>query len=162
MFGDPISNPKGWEKKKLCNLLLIERGGSPRPIDDFITDDENGLNWIKIGDAKEGSYYIDSVKERIKPEGLKKTREVEPGDLLLSNSMSFGKPYIMKIPGCIHDGWLVLRDTEDRFNKLFLCIALGYPSVTHAFKGSARGAVVNNLNKDLVGVFSTPYLHELA
>ena len=151
LFGDPISNPKGWEKKKLHDLLLIERGGSPRPIDEFITEDEDGLNWIKIGDAKEGSYYIDSVKEKIKPEGLKKTREVEPGDLLLSNSMSFGKPYIMKIPGCIHDGWLVLRDSKDRFNKLFLCIALGYPSVTQAFKGSARGAVVNNLNKDLVG-----------
>ena len=151
MFGDPIQNPKRWRKEKLRNLLLIERGGSPRPIDAFITDDKNGLNWIKIGDAKDGSYYIDSVKEKIKPEGLKKTREVVPGDLLLSNSMSFGKPYIMKISGCIHDGWLVLRDSNNHFNKLFLCIALGYPSVMQAFKGSARGAVVNNLNKDLVG-----------
>ena len=151
MFGDPIKNPKDWEKKKLRDLLLIERGGSPRPIDNFITEDENGLNWIKIGDAKEGSYYIDSVKEKIKPEGLKKTREVGPGDLLLSNSMSFGKPYILKIPGCIHDGWLVLRDLNNLFNKLFLCIALGQPSITQTFKSSARGAVVNNLNKDLVG-----------
>lgn len=151
MFGDPIENPKGWEKKKLRDLLLIERGGSPRPIDNYITEDENGLNWIKIGDAKEGSYYIDRVKEKIKPEGLKKTRVVEPGDLLLSNSMSFGKPYIMKIPGCIHDGWLVLRDLNNNFNKLFLCIALGLPSITQTFKRSARGAVVNNLNKDLVG-----------
>lgn len=151
MFGDPINNPKGWEKKKLRDLLLIERGGSPRPIDKFITEDKNGLNWIKIGDAKEGSYYIDSVKEKIKPEGLKKTREVEPGDLLLSNSMSFGKPYIMKIPGCIHDGWLVLHDSRNLFNKLFLCIALSHTSVTQTFKRLARGAVVNNLNKDLVG-----------
>ena len=151
MFGDPIQNPKKWNKKKLRELLEIERGGSPRPIDDYITDDPNGLNWIKIGDAQEGSYFIDSVKEKIKPEGLKKTREVIPGDLILSNSMSFGKPYIMKIPGCIHDGWLLLRDSENHFNKLFLCMALGFPSVTHTFKGSARGAVVNNLNKELVG-----------
>ena len=151
MFGDPIQNPKEWNKEKLRDLLIIERGGSPRPIDDYITEDPNGLNWIKIGDAQEGSYYIDSVKEKIKPEGLKKTREVVPGDLILSNSMSFGKPYILKISGCIHDGWLVLRDSENRFNKLFLCMALGSPSITHAFKGSARGAVVNNLNKDLVG-----------
>ena len=151
MFGDPIQNPKGWDKKKLRDLLIIERGGSPRPIDEYITEDPNGLNWIKIGDAQEGSYFIDSVKEKIKPEGLKKTREVVPGDLILSNSMSFGKPYILKISGCIHDGWLVLRDSENRFNKLFLCMALGFPSVTHSFKGSARGAVVNNLNKDLVG-----------
>ena len=151
MFGDPIQNPKGWNKEKLRDLLIIERGGSPRPIDEYITENPNGLNWIKIGDAQEGTYFIDSVKEKIKPEGLKKTREVVPGDLILSNSMSFGKPYILKISGCIHDGWLVLRDSKNHFNKLFLCMALGLPSVKHAFKGSARGAVVNNLNKDLVG-----------
>ncbi len=151
LFGDPIENPKGWEKRKLRDLLLIERGGSPRPIDNYITEDSNGLNWIKIGDAQEGSFYIDSVKEKIRPEGLKKTRQVVTGDLILSNSMSFGRPYILSISGCIHDGWLLLRDLDGRFNKIFLCFALGFPSVTQAFKSKARGAVVNNLNKDLVG-----------
>ena len=153
IFGDPVSNPKGWEKKKLRDLLIIERGGSPRPISAFVTDDENGLNWIKIGDAVEESYYIDHVEEKIKPEGLNKTRQVYPGDLILSNSMSFGKPYILNISGCIHDGWLVLRDSKEVFNKLFLCMALGCPTVTHTFQSMARGAVVKNLNKDLVGNF---------
>ena len=137
--------------KKLRDILVIERGGSPRPIDAYITDDDDGLNWIKIGDAIEESYYIDYTKEKIKSEGLKKTRQVHPGDLILSNSMSFGKPYIMNIEGCIHDGWLVLRDSEDRFNKLFLCVTLRHTSVSQAFQSMARGGVVNNLNKDLVG-----------
>ncbi|WP_400238028.1 restriction endonuclease subunit S, partial [Methanomethylophilus alvi] len=151
MFGDPISNPHEWIKKKMKDVLVIERGGSPRPIDDYLTDDENGLNWIKIGDATEGSYFIDSVKEKIKPEGLKKTRQVYPGDLILSNSMSFGKPYILNISGCIHDGWLVLHDKDDAFNKMFLCFTLSHNSIKEAFKNMARGGVVNNLNKDLVG-----------
>lgn len=151
MFGDPISNPHKWIKKKMKDVLVIERGGSPRPIDDYLTDDENGLNWIKIGDATEGSYFIDSVKEKIKPEGLKKTRQVYPGDLILSNSMSFGKPYILNISGCIHDGWLVLHDKDDAFNKMFLCFTLSHNSIKEAFKNMARGGVVNNLNKDLVG-----------
>ena len=40
-----------WEQRKFSELVTIERGGSPRPIDKFITNDENGLNWVKIGDA---------------------------------------------------------------------------------------------------------------
>ena len=150
MFGDPISNPKNWPQNKLNSLVIIERGGSPRPIDAFITEDENGFNWIKIGDAND-SFYIESVKEKIRPEGLKKTRQVFKGDLILSNSMSFGRPYILKIDGCIHDGWLLIRDNNKLFDKVFLCIALSQPTVTNYFMAQARGAVVNNLNKDIVG-----------
>ena len=151
MFGDLSINDKSWKSDKLSNVLVIERGGSPRPIDDYITNEETGLNWIKIGDANDNSIYIDSVKEKIKPEGLKKTRRVYPDDLILSNSMSFGKPYILKISGCIHDGWLVLHDENDIFDKIFLCYALGNSSTTKKFKSMARGAVVNNLNKKIVG-----------
>ena len=94
-----------WEQRKLSELVTIERGGSPRPIDKFITKDVNGLNWVKIGDAPEQGNYITRTAEKIISEGLSKTREVHPGDLILSNSMSFGKPYIMAIDGCIHDGF---------------------------------------------------------
>ena len=99
-----------WKQRKLGDMVIIERGGSPRPIDKFITEDKNGLNWVKIGDAPEQGNYITRTKEKIKTEGLSKTREVHPGDLILSNSMSFGRPYIMAIDGCIHDGWLLIRD----------------------------------------------------
>ena len=140
-----------WEQRKLGELVIIERGGSPRPIDKFITKDENGLNWIKIGDAPEQGNYITQTAEKIKPEGLSKTREVHPGDLILSNSMSFGKPYIMAIDGCIHDGWLVIRDTKKRFDLTFLCTLLGTDSMLNQYKAMAAGSAVNNLNKELVG-----------
>ena len=132
-------------------LVTIERGGSPRPIDKFITKDENGLNWIKIGDAPEQGNYITQTAEKIKPEGISKTREVQPGDLILSNSMSFGRPYIMAINGCIHDGWLAIRDTEKRFELKFLCILLGTDAMLNQYKAMAAGSTVNNLNKELVG-----------
>ena len=104
-----------WKQRKFGDMVIIERGGSPRPIDKFITEDKNGLNWVKIGDAPEQGNYITRTKEKIKTEGLSKTREVHPGDLILSNSMSFGRPYIMAIDGCIHDGWLLIRDHEKKF-----------------------------------------------
>ena len=63
---------QGWEIKKLGEVCVIERGGSPRPINAFLTDMEDGINWIKIGDATPGSRYITSTQEKIKPEGIKK------------------------------------------------------------------------------------------
>ena len=139
-----------WTYKKLGEICFIERGGSPRPIQQYITNRADGLNWIKIGDAVEGSKYINSTKEKIIPEGLKKTRFVHKGDFILSNSMSFGKPYILGIDGCIHDGWLVIRDNNKIFNKSFLYYLLSSPNMYHEFKRLAVGGVVNNLNSNLV------------
>lgn len=141
---------EGWTYKRLGDICTIERGGSPRPIDAFITTEDKGFNWIKIGDAVEGSKYISSTKEKIKPEGLKKTRFVHKGDFILSNSMSFGKPYILNIDGCIHDGWLVIHDENDTFDKSFLYYLLGSPNMYREFKRLAVGGVVNNLNSKVV------------
>ncbi len=146
-----------WEQRKFGELVVIERGGSPRPIDDYITDSTDGLNWVKIGDAPEQGNYITSTKEKIRPEGLSKTREVHPGDLILSNSMSFGKPYIMAIDGCIHDGWLSIKNTKNIFDLKFLCVLLGTDQMLTQYKSMAAGSTVNNLNKELVGNTTVTY-----
>ena len=142
---------EAWEQRKFSTLVTIERGGSPRPIDDFITNLPNGLNWVKIGDAPVMGRYITSTSEKIKPEGLSKTRQVFPGDLVLSNSMSFGRPYIMAIEGCIHDGWLLIRDTQKIFDSIYLCHMLGTFQMLNQYRMFAAGSTVNNLNINLVG-----------
>ena len=138
-----------WQIAKIGDVLTIERGGSPRPIQNFVTRRLDGINWIKIGDTSDDG-YIYSAKEKIIPEGAKRSRKVKAGDLLLSNSMSFGKPYILKIDGCIHDGWLVIRDIDSKFNKEFLRNYLGSSFCISQYKKLAAGGVVTNLNKDLV------------
>ena len=105
----PFEIPNSWCWSRLGDINNIARGGSPRPIKDYLTDDKNGINWIKIGDTTREGKYIDSVKEKIRPEGMKKSRFVHKGDFLLTNSMSFGRPYILNVDGCIHDGWLSLQ-----------------------------------------------------
>ena len=147
---------QGWEYKKLGEVCTIERGGSPRPITDYITDFEDGINWIKIGDAQEGSKYITSTKEKIRPEGLKKSRFVHKGDFILSNSMSFGRPYILKVDGCIHDGWLVIHDDKEVFIKDYLYYILSSPIMYAKFSQLAVGGVVNNLNSSLVRKVTIP------
>ena len=144
-----------WQVKKIGDVCTVERGGSPRPIEDFITDSPDGINWIKIGDTSD-SMYITQTAQKIKPEGMKKSRYVQPGDFLLSNSMSFGRPYILKIDGCMHDGWLVLRDNEGVFDKRFLYYYLSAKPTYEKFKMMAVGGVVNNLNSDMVRKVEVP------
>lgn len=146
---------KSWEYRRIGDVCVVERGGSPRPIDKFVTDDEDGINWIKIGDTSD-SMYITKTAQRIIPEGMKKSRYVKPGDFLLSNSMSFGRPYILKIDGCIHDGWLVLRDKDELFDKRFLYYYLSAKTTYEKFKSMAVGGVVNNLNSEMVRKVEVP------
>jgi len=156
MFGDPATNPKGWPKASLEELFEIARGGSPRPIDDYITDDPDGINWIMIGDTVAGGKYITSTKKRIRPEGARRSRAVKPGDFLLTNSMSFGRPYIMRTSGCIHDGWLVLSPRRDDVEPHYFYALLGTQAVYAEFARRAPGATVKNLNIDLVRSVTVP------
>lgn len=145
-----------WEMVRLGDVCIVERGGSPRPIEKFITEDVKGINWIKIGDTVPNSMYITATKEKIKPEGIKKSRQVYSGDFLLSNSMSFGRPYILKIDGCIHDGWLLIRDEKQIFDKRFLYYHLASDKTYAKFKELAVGGVVNNLNSGMVRDLTIP------
>lgn len=137
-------------KGVLGDFITIQRGGSPRPIGKYLTNDKDGLNWIKISDATNSSKYIKETKQKITKDGLNKTREVKPGDFLLSNSMSFGRPYIMKISGCIHDGWLKLSEYEKYFDIDFLYYFLGSRDIFQKFNKSSRGSTVQNLNTSIV------------
>jgi type I restriction enzyme S subunit len=137
-----------WKTVTLGGVFDIARGGSPRPIDKFLTDDPDGVNWIMISDAT--SKYITSTKKRIIKEGMKKSREVSPGDFLLTNSMSFGRPYIMQTSGCIHDGWLVLSPRGGVAHPDYFYHLLGSDILYAEFERRAAGATVKNLNIDLV------------
>lgn len=139
-----------WKVVRLGDICEVVRGGSPRPISDYLTNDANGVNWLKIGDVRETDKYFAHANERIKPSGIEKTREVKRGDLILSNSMSFGRAFITLISGYIHDGWLRLRCDESFINKEYLYYYLISDNAQNQFKSVAAGSVVNNLKADTV------------
>lgn len=141
--------PKGWAEDTLGRLVAVERGSSPRPIKNFLTDSEDGVNWIKIGDAKKGQKLITATAEKITKEGATKSRFVDVGDFILSNSMSFGLPYIMGIPGYIHDGWFVFR-LPKQINSDYFYYLLSSSYVSEQFNNLAVGGVVKNISGDLV------------
>jgi type I restriction enzyme S subunit len=142
--------PEDWRVRQLGDVCSVLRGGSPRPIENYITDKEDGINWIKIGDVGAGVKYIDTTSEKILPSGVSRSRYVKRGDFLLSNSMSFGRPYILRTEGCIHDGWLVIGEYQDSFDTDYLYYCLSSNAVLSQYARYAAGSSVLNLNKDIV------------
>ncbi len=142
--------PDDWAVITLGNCAQIFRGGSPRPIQDYLTTSDQGINWIKIGDVDANAKYINSTEEKIIPEGVSCSRMVYEGDLILSNSMSFGRPYIMNIEGCIHDGWLVIQKYDKVFFRDYLYYLLSSELTMQQYVAMAAGSSVQNLNKEKV------------
>jgi type I restriction enzyme S subunit len=135
-----------WPTKRLEELCTITRGASPRPIIEYV---KNGtIPWIKIADATaSGSYFIDKTNEFIVEAGVSKSVQVFPGDLILSNSATCGRPYFVELNGCIHDGWLLFRDFM-KVSKLFVFFFL--KQLNNELNYIADGSVQNNLNTGLL------------
>lgn len=142
--------PEDWEVRPLGDYSVIYRGGSPRPIEKYLTTASDGCNWVKIGDVQSNAKYIFKTEEKIIKSGIRYSRCVQKGDFLLSNSMSFGRPYILQIDGCIHDGWLVIQGYQHFYDTDFFYYLLCSEEISKQYKVKAAGSGVLNLNKELV------------
>jgi type I restriction enzyme S subunit len=154
--------PTSWEVCRIGSICEIARGGSPRPIKEFLTTANDGVNWIKIGDTEKNGKYINATAEKIKPSGISRSRMVHKGDFLLTNSMSFGRPYILNVDGCIHDGWLVISEYERVLDIDYFYHLLSSTTIYEQFNNVAGGSVVKNLNCDKVAeaIIAIPPLAE--
>lgn len=136
---------ESWEREPLGKYVTIKRGGSPRPIHDYIS--EAGLNWLKISDVTSvESPFIFEIKEKIKAEGLSKTTFLKKGSLVLSNSATPGIPKILDIDSCIHDGWLHFPKSE--FSKEFLYLLFKY--IRPELLQMGNGSIFTNLKTDIL------------
>ena len=138
--------PKGWGGCALGEKVMVKRGGSPRPIKDFIVSE--GLPWTKISDATaSGTRFIKSTKEHIKLEGLSKTTLLKKGTLILSNSATPGLPKFLDLDACIHDGWLHFPEKEN-FNDHYLYQL--FLVVRKELVQQGNGSVFTNLKTDIL------------
>ena len=148
MFGDLETNDKKWDAKPLKELCEITRGGSPRPIANYLG---GTIPWIKIGDATDGdNIYINSTKEHIIEDGVRKSRYIKAGSLIFANcGVSLGFCRIINIDGCIHDGWLAMQDIDESLDKVFLLMTINQQ--TDYFRRIAPGSTQPNLNTEIMG-----------
>jgi type I restriction enzyme S subunit len=146
----------GGKRVRLGDAASVVRGASPRPIRSYVTTDSSGVHWVKIGDVPSDGRYITDTKQRITAAGAEKSRRIYPGDFVLSNSMSFGRPYISKIEGCIHDGWLGISGFEKSFTADYLYFVLRSEPVQREFARRASSGTVKNLNAEIVRNVAVP------
>ena len=148
--------PNGVGFEEFGKVATIQRGASPRPIQNYITDNENGVPWIKIGDTKAGSKYVINTAQKITPDGAKKSRVLKKGDFIISNSMSYGRPYILGISGAIHDGWASISNFESTLNSDFLYHYLTSKIVQDYWDSKINSGSVSNLNADIIKSLKIP------
>jgi type I restriction enzyme S subunit len=146
-----FENDGEWELKPFSKYIKLYRGSSPRPIIEYQTQGVDGVNWIKIGDTGSVTdFVIRSVSEKITPKGAEKSRAVRRGELILANSMSYGSTYLLDIEGCIYDGWFVLREYDEVFDKQFLLQLLNSEFMQNQYKKLAAGGIVQNISSEIV------------
>lgn len=142
--------PKTWINGVLGDFIEIKRGGSPRPIQNFLSD--SGFHWLKISDATGiTSPFINEIKEYIIEAGLKKTVYLKSGSLVLSNSATPGLPKILDIDTCIHDGWLYFPSSKFSNEYLYLY----FKHIRDNLIALGNGSVFTNLKTDILKNYPT-------
>lgn len=136
-----------WEVKRLGELADIQRGASPRPIDSPVWFDENSsIGWVRISDATRSGMFLYETTQRLSPLGVKHSRPVATGSLIMSICATVGRPIITQIDVCIHDGFVVFDNIDA--DQLFVYYVLKWiePDWTrHGQTGSQM-----NLNTGLI------------
>ena len=144
--------PSDWTKESLGQYVTIKRGGSPRPIQDFLSN--KGYRWLKISDVTSlQSPFVLTIKEHIKESGLKHTVIRKAGPLVLSNSATPGIPKILCVDTCIHDGWLYFP--KSLFSNEFLYLFFRY--IREDLVALGNGSVFTNLKTDILKAFPVVY-----
>lgn len=137
--------PEGWKVIELQSMVTIKRGGSPRPIQEYLS--ETGLRWLKISDVTcNSSPFILEIKEHIKESGLNKTVLLNKGELVLSNSATPGIPKFLGVDSCIHDGWLYFPVSS--LSKEFLYLL--FKEKRNELLSQGNGSVFLNLKTEIV------------
>ncbi|ARU31771.1 hypothetical protein CAP31_08810 [Sulfuriferula sp. AH1] len=153
MFGDPVANPKGWEMFPLGDLCSIRRGASPRPINDFLG---GTVPWIRIGDATSGDdLYITETAKHVTEPGAAKSVRLHPGAFVFANcGVSLGFARILKIEGCIHDGWLAFEDFSKSIDQFYLLALINI--LTPTLRRMAPDGTQPNLNIGIMKALEIP------
>lgn len=144
--------PETWEIKRIKDITLVKRGGSPRPIDDpKYFDKEGEFSWVRIADLTASDRYLVATKEKLSSLGAKYSVKRYPGQFILSIAGTVGKPIITKIKCCIHDGFVWFPSLKIDPEYLYYIFSTGLP-----YLGLGKLGTQLNLNTETVGLISIP------
>ncbi len=131
---------------RISDIATVKRGSSPRPIINYISN--KGYPWLKISDFTYGERYVFSTKEYIIEEGLKNTRYVPKGTLIVTNSASPGIPIFLGKDMCLHDGFLYFENLSNQVVPMYLYYFI--LSNRDYLVSQGNGSVFTNLKKEIL------------
>jgi type I restriction enzyme S subunit len=99
------------ERRPIGSFAKVRRGASPRPIGDPKYFGDSAVGWVRISDVTQRSYkYLKNTEQYLSPLGESRSLRVNKGDLIMSICATVGKPIIVDMPACIHDGFVQVYD----------------------------------------------------
>jgi type I restriction enzyme S subunit len=104
--------PMDWLVKQIKEICNLRRGASPRPIEDSSYFSNQGRGWIRISDVTKSYKYLNKTTQYLSQKGIEQSIAVNPNDIIMSICATIGKPVILKIEACIHDGFVWFKDLD--------------------------------------------------
>lgn len=148
---------ENWKEDSLGKYANIRRGASPRPISNPEYFAEKGRGWIRISDVTgEPTRFLNFASQYLSELGESKSVKVEVGDLIMSICATIGVPKIVNIPACIHDGFVLFSEYEERFNKEFLYYYIDF--ITSLLASGGQPGTQKNLNTEIVRKIEIPII----
>ena len=125
MFGDPVTNEKGWEVKKLSESvqeMFLGPFGSALKVDSYVPVEESYCMVYEQKHAIQGTISLDNHYINIEKYELLKRFAVKPLDFIMSCRGTIGK--IFQLPpnapiGIIHPSLMKIRIREDVYDYVF-------------------------------------------
>ena len=153
MFGDPVANPKGWEKRALSDEVEIRIGpfGSLLHKEDYITGGHALIN---------PSHIIDG---RISPDNdltltEEKYEELTPyhllvGDVVMGRRGEMGRCAVVDRPGLLCGTGSLLIRSKGELCADYIQKIISFPSFRKTIEDMAVGQTMPNLNVPIVSSF---------
>jgi type I restriction enzyme S subunit len=140
--------PVDWEVTSIEKICNIKRGASPRPIGDPSFFSATGRGWIRISDVTTTYKYLRRTSQYLSEKGVSRSVKVEPGDLIMSICATIGKPILLGIEACIHDGFVLFSGLTQKVDSEFLFYLL--QKVENKFTTKGQVGTQGNLNTGIV------------
>ena len=140
--------PEEWEVTSIHQICKIKRGASPRPIGDPSFFSETGRGWIRISDVTSTYKYLKKTSQYLSEKGVSRSVKVNQGNLIMSICATIGKPVLLDMEACIHDGFVLFSELSEHINSEFLFYFL--QKIENKFACKGQIGTQGNLNTDIV------------
>ena len=153
LFGDPVSNPKGWEKKALSEEAEIKIGpfGSLLHKEDYITGGHALVNPSHIVDGK----IAPDDKLTISDEKYDELSayHLRTGDVVMGRRGEMGRCAVVEQPGLLCGTGSLLIRTNGDLSADYIQKIISFPSFKRTIEEMAVGQTMPNLNVPIVSAF---------